>query len=167
MRNNNDKKLIKMSLEGVRIELPSQKPIILLKEEEGNRYLPIWIGPFEASAIALEMSHIRTPRPMTHDLIINIIRNLKIKIDNIEISDLKDNTFYAIINIINQENNTVRIDSRPSDAIATAVRSKCDIFVEEKVLDSGGLVIQSIDEEVNKFRDFLDHIEPEDFKENK
>jgi bifunctional DNase/RNase len=167
MENNNDKKLIKMSLEGVRIELPSQKPIILLKEEEGNRYLPIWIGPFEASAIALEMSHIRTPRPMTHDLIINIIRNLKIKIDNIEISDLKDNTFYAIINIINQENRLVRIDSRPSDAIATAVRSKCNIYVEEKVLDSGGLVIQSIDEEVNKFRDFLDHIEPEDFKDSK
>ena len=167
MEKNNDKKLIKMSLEGVRIELPSQKPIILLKEEEGNRYLPIWIGPFEASAIALEMSHIRTPRPMTHDLIINIIRNLKIKIDNIEISDLKDNTFYAIINIVNQENRLVRIDSRPSDAIATAVRSKCDIFVEEKVLDTGGLVIQSIDEEVNKFRDFLEHIEPEDFKENK
>jgi len=167
MENNNDKKLIKMSLEGVRIELPSQKPIILLKEKEGNRYLPIWIGPFEASAIALEMSHIRTPRPMTHDLIINIIRNLKIKIDNIEISDLRDNTFYAIINIINQENRLVKIDSRPSDAIATAVRSKCDIYVEEKVLDSGGLVIQSIDEEVNKFRDFLDHIEPEDFKDNK
>jgi bifunctional DNase/RNase len=104
---------------------------------------------------------------MTHDLIINIIRNLKIKIDNIEISDLKDNTFYAIINIINQENRLVRIDSRPSDAIATAVRSNCDIFVEEKVLDSGGLVIQSIDEEVNKFRDFLDHIEPDDFKDKK
>ena len=159
------KKLIKMSLEGVRIELPSQKPIILLKEEEGNRYLPIWIGPFEASAIALEMSHIRTPRPMTHDLIINIIRNLDIKIDNIEISDLRENTFYAIINIINQENRKIKIDSRPSDAIATAVRSKCEIFVEEKVLDTGGLVIQSIDEEVNKFRDFLDHIEPEDFED--
>jgi bifunctional DNase/RNase len=104
---------------------------------------------------------------MTHDLIINIIRNLKIKIDNIEISDLKDNTFYAIINIINQENRLVRIDSRPSDAIATAVRSKCDIYVEEKVLDSGGLIIQSIDEEVEKFRDFLEHIDPEDFKEKK
>jgi len=165
MKEEKEKKLIKMSLEGVRIELPSQKPIILLKEEDGNRYLPIWIGPFEASAIALEMSHIRTPRPMTHDLIINIIRNLKIKIDNIEISELRDNTFYAIINIINQENRLVKIDSRPSDAIATAVRSKCDIFVEEKVLDLGGLVIQTIDEEVNKFRDFLDHIEPEDFKD--
>ncbi len=157
--------LIKMNLEGVRIELPSQKPIILLKEDKGNRYLPIWIGPFEASAIALEMSHIRTPRPMTHDLIINIIRNLKIRIDNIEISNLRDNTFYAIINIVNHDRKIIRIDSRPSDAIATAVRSKCDIFVAEKVLDSGGLVIQSIDEEIKKFKDFLDHVSPEDFKE--
>ncbi|MCD4669895.1 MAG: bifunctional nuclease family protein [Actinomycetia bacterium] len=157
--------MIKMNLEGVRIELPSQKPIILLKEDKGNRYLPIWIGPFEASAIALEMSHIRTPRPMTHDLIINIIRNLKIRIDNIEISNLRDNTFYAIINIVNHDRKIIRIDSRPSDAIATAVRSKCDIFVAEKVLDSGGLVIQSIDEEIKKFKDFLDHVSPEDFKE--
>ena len=157
--------LIKMNLEGVRIELPSQKPIILLKEDDGNRYLPIWIGPFEASAIALEMSHIRTPRPMTHDLIMNIVRNLKIKIDNIEISDLRDNTFYAIINIINYDSKLIRIDSRPSDAIATAVRSNCNIFVAEKVLDSGGLIIQSIDEEIDKFKDFLDHVSPEDFKE--
>jgi uncharacterized protein len=160
--NNN---LIKMNLEGVRIELPSQKPIILLKENKGNRYLPIWIGPFEASAIALEMSHIKMPRPMTHDLIINIIRNLKTKIDNIEILDLKDNTFYAIINIINHDSRLIRIDSRPSDAIATAVRSKCDIFVTKKVLDSGGIVIQTIDEEIEKFKDFLDHVRPEDFKE--
>jgi len=158
------KKLIKMSLEGVRIELPSKKPIILLKEEGGSRYLPIWIGPFEASAIALEMSHIKTPRPMTHDLIINIIKNLDIKIDNIEISDLKDNTFFAKINIINQKDDIIKIDSRPSDAIATAVRIKCDIYVNEKVLDSGGLTIQSIDEEVDKFRDFLENIDPEDFK---
>jgi len=161
----NDKKinLIKMNLEGVRIELPSQKPILLLKEDGGNRYLPIWIGPFEASAIALEMSNIKTPRPMTHDLIINIIKNLRINIANIEISDIRDNTFYAIINIRNLDKSLIKIDSRPSDAIATAVRSKCDIFASEHVLDSGGLVIQSIDEEVDKFKDFLEHIKPEDF----
>jgi len=127
-----------MILEGVRIELPSNKPILLLKEENGNRYLPIWIGPYEASAIALEMSNIKTPRPMTHDLIINIINNLKI----------------------------IRVDSRPSDAIATAVRSKCDIYVAEQVLESGGLRIQSIEDEVKKFKNFLDNIEPEDFKKN-
>jgi len=153
-----------MTLEGVRIEIPSNKPILLLKEENGNRYLPIWIGPFEASAIALELSNIKTPRPMTHDLIMNIINNLNISIDNIEITDIRNNTFYAIINIKNTDKKVVRIDSRPSDAIATAVRSKCDIYVKEHVLVSGGLKIQSIDEEVNKFKNFLDHIEPEDFK---
>lgn len=154
-----------MTLEGVRIELPSQKPILLLKEENGNRYLPIWIGPFEASAIALEMSNIKTPRPMTHDLIINIINNLKISIDNIEITDIRDNTFYAIINIKNTDRKVVRVDSRPSDAIATAVRSKCDIYVAEHVLESGGLRIQTIEEEVKKFKSFLNHVEPEDFKD--
>lgn len=159
--------LIKMNLEGVRIELPSQKPILLLKEENGNRYLPIWIGPYEASAIALELSNIKTPRPMTHDLIINIINNLNISVDNIEINDIKDNTFYAIINIKGKDKKIIRIDSRPSDAIATAVRIKCDIFVTEHVLESGGLRIQSIDEEVKKFKDFLNHVEPEDFRFNK
>ncbi len=162
-RNSN---LIKMRLEGVRIELPSQKPILLLKEEKGNRYLPIWIGPYEASAIALELSNIKTPRPMTHDLIINIINNLNISVDNIEITDIKNNTFYAIINIKNKDRKIIKIDSRPSDAIATAVRIKCDIFVAEHVLESGGLKIQSIDEEVKKFNEFLNHIEPEDFKFN-
>jgi len=165
MTENEKNNLKKMNLEGVRIEIPSQRPIILLKEEGGNRYLPIWIGPFEASAIALEMSNIKTPRPMTHDLIINIIKSLNIKIDNIEISDLKENTFYAIINILDNESKIIRIDSRPSDAIATAVRSKCNIYVESKVLDSGGLVIQTIDEEVEKFKDFLEHVDPEDFKD--
>ncbi len=155
-----------MILEGVRIELPSNKPILLLKEENGNRYLPIWIGPYEASAIALEMSNIKTPRPMTHDLIINIINNLKISIDNIEITEIINNTFYAVINIMNVDKKVIRVDSRPSDAIATAVRSKCDIYVAEQVLESGGLRIQSIEDEVKKFKNFLDNIEPEDFKKN-
>jgi bifunctional DNase/RNase len=159
-----NKDLIKMTLEGVRIEIPSNKPILLLKEENGNRYLPIWIGPYEASAIALELSNIKTPRPMTHDLIINIINNLKISIDNIEITDIRDNTFYAIINLKKSDSKVVKVDSRPSDAIATAVRIKCDIFVREHVLESGGLRIQSIDEEVSKFKDFLDHINPDDFR---
>lgn len=155
--------MIKMRLEGVRIEMPSQKPILLLREDNGNRYLPIWIGPYEASAIALELSNIKTPRPMTHDLIINIINDLKIKVNNIEIMDIKDNTFYAIINLIDIDKKIIKVDARPSDAIATAVRIKCDIFAAEHVLESGGLEIQTIDEEVSKFKDFLNHIKPEDF----
>ncbi len=163
MKSNKKNNMIKMRLEGVRIEMPSQKPILLLREDNGNRYLPIWIGPYEASAIALELSNIKTPRPMTHDLIINIINDLKIKVNNIEIMDIKDNTFYAIINLIDIDKKIIKVDARPSDAIATAVRIKCDIFAAEHVLESGGLEIQTIDEEVSKFKDFLNHIKPEDF----
>jgi bifunctional DNase/RNase len=152
-----------MSLEGVRIELPTQRPILLLKEKEGDRYLPIWVGAFEASAIALELSNIKTPRPMTHDLIINILRDLNVKIDTIEVCDIKDNTFYAYLNLKFTRNKTLRIDARPSDAIAIAVREKCRIFSSETVLKQAGIRIQSIDEEIEKFKDFLDHVEPEDF----
>ncbi len=155
---------IKMSLEGVRIELPSQKPIILLKGEGGNRYLPIWIGSYEASAIALELANIKTPRPMTHDLIVSIVKSIKARINNIEIIDIRNNTFYATVNIKNSDNKIIKIDSRPSDAIAIAVRDKCDIFAAEHVLESAGLQIQSIDDEVKQFKSFLDNVSPEDFK---
>ncbi len=161
-----EKELIKVSLEGVRIEYPSQKPIILLKEENGDRYLPIWVGTFEASAIALELSNIKTPRPMTHDLLINILRDLKITINHITISDIVDNTFYAIITLIDKDNNTINIDSRPSDAIAIAVRQKCNIFTSKNVLENAGLRIETIDEEVEKFKEFLDNVGPEDFDDH-
>ena len=103
---------------------------------------------------------------MTHDLIISILNKLKTNIENIEISDIKDNTFFATINVKNINQKSVKIDSRPSDAIATAVRSNCDIYVAEHVLEIGGLVIQSIEEEVSKFKDFLNHVNPEDFNED-
>jgi len=159
-----ENKLIKMSLEGVRIEFPSQKPIILLKEEKGMRYLPIWIGAFEASAIALEISNIKTPRPMTHDLFMNFLIKLGVKIKKIEVTDIKDNTFYAMVHVVSLNKDNLEIDSRPSDAIALAVRQKCPIFAKESVLESAGLLIQSIEEEVEKFKDFLDDVDPNDFK---
>jgi uncharacterized protein len=152
-----------MTLEGVRIEFPSQRPILLLKERNGDRYLPIWVGTFEASAIALELSNIKTPRPMTHDLIINILTGINAKTESIEICDLRDNTFYAILNIKQANNKNIKIDSRPSDAIAIAVREKCDIFATLDVLEKAGIKIQSIEEEIDKFKDFLEHVEPEDF----
>jgi uncharacterized protein len=152
-----------MTLEGVRIEYPSQRPIILLKELKGNRYLPIWVGAFEASAIALELSNIKTPRPMTHDLIINIFKNLEVTVDTIEVCDLRDNTFYAYINTKYLKNKIIKIDSRPSDAIAIAVREKCRILVSEQVLNQAGLQIQTIEDEVKKFKNFLDNVSPEDF----
>jgi uncharacterized protein len=158
-------KLIEMTLEGVRIELPSQRPIILLKECKGNRYLPIWVGAFEASAIAMELSDIKTPRPMTHDLIINILKNLDVSLDTIEVCDLKDNTFYAYLNLKYLKNKIIKIDSRPSDAIAIAVREKCKILIAEHVLAQAGLQIQTVEDEVKKFRNFLDNINPEDFNQ--
>lgn len=158
-----NKNLIEMTLEGVRIELPSQRPILLLKEKDGNRYLPIWVGAFEASAIALEISKIKTPRPMTHDLIVNILNNLDMQVDIIEVCDIKDNTFYAYLHLKNTKNKIIKIDSRPSDAIAIAVREKCKIFTSEHVLLTAGIEIQSIEDEVKKFRDFLNHVSPEDF----
>jgi len=159
----NQSKLIEMSLEGVRIEFPSQRPIILLKEYKGSRYLPIWVGAFEASAIALELSDVKTPRPMTHDLIINILKNLDVSIDTIEVCDLKDNTFYAYLNLKYLKNKIIKIDARPSDAIAIAVREKCRILTAEHVLVQAGLQIQSIEDEVKKFKNFLDNVNPEDF----
>jgi bifunctional DNase/RNase len=158
--NEDDVKL--MHLEGVRIELSSQKPIVLLREEKGNRYLPIWIGVFEATAIALEMAGVKTPRPMTHDLISSILRKMGIAAHKVVVDDLIDNTFYATI-LLKHRGREYQISSRPSDAIAIAVREKIPIFVSESVLEAASIVIQSLEEEVQKFRDFLDSVEPEDF----
>lgn len=154
--------LLPMFLEGVRIEMTTQKPIILLREEGGSRYLPIWIGPYEATAIALEMAGIRTPRPMTHDLIKTIFVTFGASIDKIVVDDLKDNTFYATI-FVTRGKDTYEIGSRPSDAIAIAVRQKCPIYAAREVVNSAGITITSIDEEVKKFKDFLDNVKPEDF----
>jgi hypothetical protein len=159
--------LIKVLLEGVRMEHPSQKPIILLKEENGGRFLPIWVGSFEASAIALELVNFKTPRPMTHDLILSIIKDLKARVDFIAVTNIIDETFYAVLNLINDAGETIAIDLRPSDAIAIAVRSKCPIFASKFVMENAALRISSIEEEVEKFKDFLDHIYPEDFDNNK
>ena len=155
--------LIKVLLEGVRMEHPSQKPIILLKEENGDRFLPIWVGAFEASAIALELVDFKTPRPMTHDLIISIINDLEAKVDFIAVTDIINETFYAVLNLTNKAGEIVSVDLRPSDAIAIAVRSKCPIFASKFVLENAGLKISSIEEEIEKFKDFLDHATPEDF----
>ena len=155
--------LIKVQLEGVRMEYPSQKPIILLKEVDGERFLPIWVGTFEASAIALELINFKTPRPMTHDLIISIINNLGAKVDFIAVTNIINDTFYAVLNLITTAGETISVDLRTSDAIAIAVRSKCSIFASKLVLENAGLRISSIEEEIEKFKDFLDHTNPEDF----
>ena len=155
--------MIKMTLVGVRVELPSNQPIVLLQEDDGERFLPIWIGAFEATAIAFALQGVETARPMTHDLFKNVLDDLEVDVKQVLINDLVDGTFYAEITMYEDENKHV-ISARPSDAIALAVRMDISIFAEEKVLDEAGIVMEtSEEEEIERFRDFLDHVEPQDF----
>jgi uncharacterized protein len=127
--------MIEMTLAGVRIELPGNQPIVLLREAGGERFLPIWIGQPEAAAIALALQGVVTPRPMTHDLLKNILEGIKARVTSVVITALKDNTFYAQIALATGAAN-VPIDARPSDAIALALRVNAPIFVAKAVFDS-------------------------------
>ena len=152
-----------LSLVGVRVELPSNQPIVLLKEADGDRYLPIWIGAVEATAIAFALQGIETPRPMTHDLLRDILSETRIAVERILISELIDQTFYALIRM-SADGKTVEVSSRPSDAIALAVRVNAPIYAAEEVLDQAGIELRDEEEtEVEKFREFLDQVSPEDF----
>jgi uncharacterized protein len=155
--------MIELSLVGVRVELPSNQPIVLLKENEGERYLPIWIGAVEATAIAFALQGIQTPRPMTHDLMRDILQETNIEVERILISELVDQTFFAVIRMT-QDGQSAEVSSRPSDAIALAVRINAPIFAAEEVLDQAGIELKDEEEtEVEKFREFLDQVTPDDF----
>ncbi len=152
-----------LSLVGVRVELPSNQPIVLLKEADGDRYLPIWIGAVEATAIAFALQGIETPRPMTHDLMRDVLSETQVAVERILISELIDQTFYALIRM-SSNGKTVEVSSRPSDAIALAVRVNAPIYAAEEVLDQAGIELRDEEEtEVEKFREFLDQVSPEDF----
>ena len=152
-----------MSLVGVRVELPTNQPIVLLREREGERFLPIWIGAMEATAIAFALQGIVTARPMTHDLLKNVLEDLAVQVQKIVITELKDGTFYAVIQM-QQDGRAYEVSSRPSDAIALAVRVNVPIFADEEVLTEASIVIRDDEEqEVEKFREFLENVEPEDF----
>ena len=155
--------MIEMNLVGVRVELPTNQPIVLLKENDGERFLPIWIGAMEATAIAFALQGIVTARPMTHDLMRNLLEELTVRVERIVITELRDGTFYAVIHM--QQNGTsYEVSSRPSDAIALAVRVNVPIFANEEVLAEASIVIRDDEEqEVEKFREFLDQVTPEDF----
>jgi len=119
--------MIEMALAGVRIELPTNSPIVLLRESAGERFLPIWIGQPEAAAIAIALQGVVTPRPMTHDLMKNLLEEMAVQVDSIAITELREGTFYAVINL-RRNGSTFEVSSRPSDAIALAVRLGCKIF---------------------------------------
>jgi uncharacterized protein len=145
---------------GVRVELPANQPVVLLKESDGVRYLPIWIGAVEASAIAFEQQGVQTPRPMTHDLLRDVIGALGGELKQVSITELRDDVFYAELEFADG----TTVSARPSDAIALALRTGTGIVGDETVLASAGISIPDEDEdEVEKFREFLDTISPDDF----
>jgi uncharacterized protein len=154
-----------MNLVGVRVELPTNNPIVLLRETEGeHRVLPIFIGAVEATAIAFALQGVVTQRPMTHDLMRDLLMELGIGVERIVITELRDGTFYAEIEMAsNGSSHTV--SSRPSDAIALAARLGTPIFANESVLDEAAVVVNDDEdeEEVEKFREFLEGVNPEDF----
>jgi len=158
--------MIRLSLVGVRVEVPTNQPIVLLREEEGQRYLPIFIGPPEATAIVYALQGMDTPRPMTHDLFKTVLDDLSLRLEQVVITELQDGTFFAEIELAGNGANR-RISSRPSDAIALAVRyeDQVPIFADEAVLDEAGVLFEQEDEEeqIEEFREFLDQITPEDF----
>lgn len=162
--------MVEMKVEGLTLDPLTNMPIIILKDLTGAKALPIWVGFFEANAIALEIEKITTPRPMTHDLMRNLISGLKAEINHILVSDLKDNTFYAVISLM-AGGSTLTIDSRPSDAIALALRAKAPIYVEEKVIDAAkslDIPTQEADKDKPKddkkqWKDWLENIRPQDF----
>ena len=149
-----------MEVVGVRVEMPTNQPIVLLKETQGERYLPIWIGPMEATAIAYAQQGLVPVRPLTHDLLRDILEALDVQLRTVNITALRNGTFFADLIFSNGK----EVSARPSDSIALALRTGATIFAAEEILEEAGIAIPDEQEdEVEKFREFLDTITPEDF----
>ncbi|HET7661838.1 MAG TPA: bifunctional nuclease family protein [Oryzihumus sp.] len=147
---------------GVRVEMPTNQPIVLLRERDGERYLPIWIGAAEATAIAYAQQGVVPPRPLTHDLLKNVIDDLGHTLSEVRIVALKEGVFYASLIF----DGSLEVSARSSDAIALALRTGTSIMAEESLLDEAGVAIaQDEDDEVERFREFLDHVSAEDFQQ--
>ena len=169
--------MVNMEVVGVRIEMPSNQPIVLLKEMEGTRFLPIWVGAVEATAIAFAQQGLTSQRPLTHDLIANIFEVADLTMTSVHITELKDGIFYAEIALRSADGASLKISARPSDAIAIALRSASNILADSDLLDEVGIDIPErllgtedgevegggSDVELERFREFLDQINPEDF----
>jgi len=158
--------MIEVEIAMIRLDPEVKAPIVILREKEGKtkRFLPIWIGIFEALAIASEMENHVAQRPMTHDLLKSVIDSLGAEVVSIIVMDLKDDTFYAEINLRLGNGKVVKIDSRPSDAMALGLRAKAPIYVAEKVMDSSGISQDMMDANPEEtLRTVLDSLKPEDF----
>ena len=155
-----------MVIYGVSFDMVGKQPIVLLKTADGNRFLPIWIGHPEAAAILMKLQGASTPRPMTHDLVTEILSQLDAQVVRITVTELRENTFFAEITV-QQDGSEVQIDSRPSDAIALAIRADAPIFAADDVIEESAIEFEGedVDEEqiVAEFKSFLDHVTPEEF----
>jgi hypothetical protein len=156
---------VALELVGVRIELPTNQPIVLLREVGGTRYLPIWIGAVEATAIAFALEGVEAERPLTHDLLRSVSESLGGEVSRVTVTELRDGIFFADL-VFAQNGEEVHVSSRPSDAIALAARTQAPLFADAGVLDEAGVEIrdEGEEEEVARFREFLDNITPEDFE---
>jgi bifunctional DNase/RNase len=155
---------IEMTIKGLMVDPITNSPIVILRDREGQRVLPIWVGIFEANAIALQIENISTPRPMTHDLLRNVIQDLKASVQKVVVCDLQENTFYALIYLA-LDGDTVAIDARPSDAIALALRTRAPIFVEDTVLDNAKTVdFTSEKSDADRLHKWLESLDPDDFE---
>jgi bifunctional DNase/RNase len=153
---------IEMTIKGLMVDPITNMPIVILRDKDGQRVLPIWVGIFEANAIALQIENVTTPRPMTHDLLRNVIQDLHASVQKIVVCDLQENTFYALIYLA-LEGGTVAIDARPSDAIALALRTRAPIFVEDAVIDHARTVDFASDKaDTERLHKWLESLDPDD-----
>jgi bifunctional DNase/RNase len=158
--------LQRMSIYGVSFDMVGKQPIVLLKTVDGNKFLPIWIGHPEAAAILMKLQGAETPRPMTHDLLSEVLEQMDARCERVSVTELRDNTFYAQITL-SVNGSQLEIDSRPSDALALAVRCEAPIFAAEDVIEESAIEfeheVEDTEEVVDKFKEFLDNVSPEDF----
>jgi uncharacterized protein len=159
----------RMSIYGINLDLFSSSPTVILKVEDENRYLPIWIGQPEARSILMKLQNQEFSRPLTHDLAVNLVSELGGSMEKVTVTELRDSTFFAVISV-EIDGRTVEIDSRPSDAIALAVRAGAEIFAADEVIEEAAVVFEEAmeetpeDEVVDKFKDWMNQVSPEDFK---
>jgi uncharacterized protein len=159
----------RMTIYGVSFDMVGKQPIVLLKTVDGNKFLPIWIGHPEAAAILMKLQGASTPRPMTHDLLSEVLEQMDAKCERVSVTELRDNTFYASITV-SMNGSELEIDSRPSDALALAVRTSAPIFAADDVIEESAIEFEDgapedQEEVVDKFKEFLDNVSPEDFAE--
>jgi uncharacterized protein len=155
-----------MVIYGVSFDMVGKQPIVLLKTAEGNKFLPIWIGHPEAAAILMKLQGANTPRPMTHDLVTDMLEKLEARVIRIAVTELRENTFYAVVTVA-VDGSEIEIDSRPSDAIALAVRAGAPIFAADSVIEESAIEFEhedvNEDDVVEEFKKFLEDVKPEDF----